>query len=127
MSNTAADPIDLGFMINEKVSLTLTRQLLDGNGDGIPAADLASLTLTLYEFVTGAIVNGRDHVSVLNATIGTVDANGVLTLDFTQADGQRKTTAITEMHVALLEWETSAGKSGKGELLWRVRRVRRVT
>ena len=50
---------------------TLGVTLQDLAGNGIPAASLSALWLTLFNDRTGAIVNGRSHINVLNTGIGT--------------------------------------------------------
>lgn len=44
----------------------------------IPAADLRSFTLTLYDVTTGDIINSRDAQNILNANNVTVSAGGVV-------------------------------------------------
>jgi len=67
-------------------TLVYTGRLLDGNGNGIPASALDSLTLTLATTATGAVVNGVDHVNILNTGRGTVDDEGNLTITLGPAD-----------------------------------------
>lgn len=63
-----------------------TGRLLDGNGDGIPAGDLDSLTLTLAVTNTGVIVNGVEKVDILNTGRGVIDAEGNLTITLLPED-----------------------------------------
>jgi hypothetical protein len=52
--------------------------LADPYGVGIPAAAVSVLTLTLVDTETGAIINGVDHIDILNVNRGALDSAGNL-------------------------------------------------
>jgi hypothetical protein len=116
--------------VAEGTTPTLGVTLQDLAGNGIPAASLSALWLTLFNDRTGAIVNGRSHINVLNTGIGTVDAQGAVRIALTAFDTPLLDSArSTEVRVALLEWEwTESGvpKAGKVELAFVVRNLAKV-
>lgn len=90
-----------------------TFQVVDEAGAGIDGAQLNSLTLTYYDLVTGAILNGRDAQNVLNTNNVTLTtgAGPVTTVtwdirpeDTVLYDGRRE----TEIHLALFQWAWAA-------------------
>lgn len=52
----------------------------------IPAADLVTLTLTLYDTATNGIINSRDAQNILNANNVTVDSDGLVTFTMQPED-----------------------------------------
>lgn len=119
------------YVIAEQTTRFLEFQLLDENDSGIPAAELQSLTLTLYDPRTGAIINSRDDMSVLNANGGTVDAQGNAVLELGPADNVivgQNAGLVQEDHVALLEWVYEAGtRQGRHLIFLRVENLAKVT
>ena len=129
------------------------RDFLDGNSasigttilgmDGSPLgpASLSSLTVTLYDRDSQAVINEREAQDVLNANGGTLTDAGVFVLELGEddmaiqgdpdrdnyfiksRDGSLRTVRPTyrEWHVALLEWETTSGETGSTEIGLRVR------
>jgi hypothetical protein len=116
--------------IPERTTPKLTATLRDQDGAPVAAASLDALSLTLFNDKTKAIVNGRNHSDVLNAGIGTINAQGVLTLAFTALDTAiLDATLATELRVALIEWDwtvSSVPKSGKHEISFVVRNLHHV-
>ncbi len=55
-----------------------TAQIVDQSGEGIPADDLASLTLSIVDTLSGAVVNGVSSTNILNTGRGSVDDRGNL-------------------------------------------------
>jgi hypothetical protein len=55
-------------------------QLLDIYGEPIPASRIVSLTLTIFDTLTGTIINDVFEVSILNVDRGTVDESGKLVI-----------------------------------------------
>lgn len=104
--------------VEEKTTFKYTATLKDEDGVVIPAADLDTLTLTLYDKAAGTIINSQNDTNVLNANNGTVHAtSGLFTMLFKPADNPMVGTPdddITEEHVVLFEWTynstTDAGK-----------------
>src|SRR5688572_24015206 len=89
--------------IPERTTPKLTATLRDQDGAPVAAASLDALSLTLFNDKTKAIVNGRNHVDILNAGIGTINAQGLLTLAFSALDTAiLDTTLATELRIALI-------------------------
>jgi hypothetical protein len=55
-------------------------QIVDATGTGIPSANLAALTLTIADTLSGEVINGCEAVNILNTDRGTVDGQGNLTI-----------------------------------------------
>lgn len=105
-----------------KATVIYTSRLLDGNGAGIPAADLDSLTMTLSVSNTGAIVNGVERVNILNTGRGVVDAEGNLTVTLLPADTDiGPAPANTQRTLSMvLDWTFNDGNSvGRHEVRMR--------
>lgn len=99
----------------ERTTGTFTTTLRDNAGVAIPAASLATLTLTLYRESDLSIINTRDGQNVLNANNVTVDSAGLLTWSIQALDRViGDDTLIQERHRALFEW-TATGVAGKWE------------
>jgi hypothetical protein len=88
--------------VTEHSTASYSCTLLDHTNQPIPGPALSSLTLTLYDRVSDAVLNGRDNQDVLNANDVTVDGNGVLTWLLQPADtAMHDSTLGSEVHVAL--------------------------
>lgn len=61
-------------------TITVQGQIVDPEGNGLAAANLTALTLTLVDTLTGLIVNGCYKANILNYGRGTVDVSGDLTI-----------------------------------------------
>lgn len=61
-------------------------QIVDVDGQGVPASLITALTLSIADVLTGAIINGVTQVNILNTGRGTVDAEGNLTITLVQGD-----------------------------------------
>lgn len=114
--------------VPEKTTARLTAVLKDEADAVVGSAALTTLTLTLYDERTGAILNLRNQQSVLNANGGAVDANGNLTMTLAVADNAIQNTDLKrEMHVALFEYTWSAGaKAGRYEIAFPVDNLTKV-
>lgn len=93
----------------------------DEDGNGIPAAAINTMVLTLYDVSSDAIINSRDGQDVLNVNNVTVDASGNLAWTMQPADNAISSETIKpnvkEHHRALFEWTYSGGeKYGKHEV-----------
>lgn len=96
--------------VRERSSGVYTAQLLDENDDGIPAATLTTLTLTLYVKDTGDIINSRDAQNVLNTNNVAVDSSGNLTWTVQPADHAVVATGRKlERHRAVFDLTWSSG------------------
>ena len=79
----------------------------------IPGSSLDTMTLTMYDEATSAIVNARDHVDVK----ANVDGNGLLTFQLTTADmAILAATKSLEQRRILLEWTWDTTKRGSWEI-----------
>lgn len=105
--------------IAKKSSAQITAQVQNEAGAGISSANLTALTLTLYvKDSAGSIINSRNKQNVLNANGVTVDTSGNLVYQMAPDDNVIINTGkLKEKHIALFEWEWSAGtKKGKHEI-----------
>lgn len=91
----------------EQTTPTYKGLVTDGQGNALPAASLATLTLSLYDIESsGTIVyiNGRHSQNVLNANNVTVDTNGNLVWSIQVADTTLQEVLVQERHYALFTW-----------------------
>ena|SRR5947209_1858018 len=114
------------FRVNEKTTARYTAQLVDETGAGIPAASLATLTLTLYDVATSGIINSRSAQNVLNVNGVTVDTSGNLVWTMDPLDNAVIGSRELEAHVALFEY-TYGSKGGKHEVSLLVANLQKVT
>ena len=112
----------------EGATLVHAATLQDEAGVAIPLASLTTVTLTIYNQRTSAIVNARDETDIKNAGPGAVSAGGVLTLTLTPADMAIVDAALPrEPRVALIAWTYASGaKAGHGEIIFDVLNLVRV-
>ena len=115
--------------IMEKTTVKITATVEDENGNGIAAAGLDTLTLTLYSLEDDTIINSRDAQDVLNANGVTLGGGGNLVWTVTPADTIiADTTLKAERHRAVFEWTyASAAKNGKHVIDMRVINLVKVT
>lgn len=113
--------MDSQHTVGERVSSVLTATIKDNTGTPIPGASLETLTVTLYEVLTGSIINGRNDTNILGANGGSVSVGGVLTWNMDAADNQilsaTSPPVTDERHVALIEFTFNGGRRGKHEAL----------
>lgn len=101
------------FNINQLSSFRVTAILEDETGTPIAAASLTTLTLTLYDRVTNAIINSRSAQNILDANGVTVDSSGNLVWTGTPSDAPILNSARnSEQHIALFHYTWSAGAKG---------------
>lgn len=85
-------------------------QLLDGAGNGIPAAALNTLTLTICDTSTQQIINGCQDANILNTGRGTVDALGNVQVQFLAADTALEASSDAyEYRSLVLRWTFNSG------------------
>jgi hypothetical protein len=115
--------IDIGE-ITERTTPLITFQFLDHAGAGFKPT---TLTLTIYDEETAAIVNSRTQTVALDTLI-TVDVNGNAEWIPASADTQiLNADGLDEIHIALLEWTWAVGaKHGKIELEHKVKNLAKV-
>jgi hypothetical protein len=92
-----------------------TGTLLDAAGVAIPLANINSVTLTLTNAATGAVVNSRNSQNVLNSNNVTIHAtSGALTWLIQPGDTELvDSSAAYEEHIAELTWVYETTKVGK--------------
>lgn len=115
------------FEIDEAESGRYSATITGNDGmTPIPAADLLTLTLTLYVIMadgTDQVI--RNQQDVLNVNNVTVDAAGRLVWIVQPADTALVEAIPFESHLALFEWTWAEG-AGKHLTILRVRNLRRV-
>lgn len=86
--------------------------LVDENDAAILLADLATLTLKLYDVSTDGIINSRNAQNVLNANNVTVSSGGAVVWSIQHADNViagSPDRGTYETHIALFEWTWYGG------------------
>ena len=61
------------YWVNEKITARYTADIQDHEENAIAGSSLTTLTLTLYDKVTGTVINSRDNQDVLNTNGVSVD------------------------------------------------------
>jgi hypothetical protein len=88
----------------------------------IPAASLSSLTLTLIDDATGAVINSRSGQNVLNVNGVTVDSSGNLAWAMSPADNPIVAATLphgrAELHLATFAWTWAGGAKGGSHSIW---------
>ena len=101
--------------VAEGTSCVLSFVVQDEDGVALADTDLTTLTVTLYNKATGAIINSRTDVDILNDNNGTVDGSGNGTWKALPADNPILATGRSrEEHVAYFEWTWNAGADAGG-------------
>ncbi len=113
--------------IPERTTQRITFTVQDESAVAIPGANLTTLTVTLYDQDTEAIINSVDDRDILNTGGGTVDSsgNGVWTMD--PADNQIVGAKDIEFHIALFEWTYGATGQGRQTVKLEVVNLVKVT
>ena len=97
-------------VLSERSSARYTAILKDEAGVVIPAANINTLTLTLFNLKDESIINSRSSQNVLNVNNVTIDSNGLLTWSIQGLDNPIvDNTQAFETHRALFEmvWDSS--------------------
>lgn len=109
----------------------MTMTLLDEIGTAVPLAAINAATLTLYarDETSQPIINGVDHVDILNTGRATIHAtSGLLTLTPESADNSIQNSANDlEWHRFLIEITYSTTKKLKYEIDAPVRNLHKVS
>ena len=123
MSSRLSRRVQLPDRAGEGKTYTISGSFIGDLGDVPPLSALSSLTLTLWDDASRAILNNVDRVNILNTGRGTVDVNGYLICTLVGADNAvLDPQCIEELHVAFFEWTYSGGdKSGGIEVAYYVR------
>ena len=114
-------------VVNELTSAQYTAQLVDEAGVNVPLIAIVSLTGTLYDELTGTIINGRDGQDILNAHDVVVSSTGFITWSVQPADNAIINDNLdTEVHTMLFQGVYSGAKELKHEFSWRVVNMEKV-
>jgi len=89
--------------------------------DVIALADMTSMVMTLYNDATEELINSRDHVDVLNANGGTLDAtSGAFEMAFEAEDMTVVNADVANGEAdpvyALFQWELTNGQKGSHQV-----------
>jgi hypothetical protein len=119
--------VTFGTPINELNSWSFTADLSKDDGTALGPSALTTLTLTLYDVTTNAIINAVDHVDIKNTGRATLDALGHLVVSLTSADNPIVGTGAKEKHKALIigTWNAGAGYLSQ-EIIFTVVNVNKV-
>lgn len=119
--------------MKEGTGAKYTATLQDADDVVIPLGNLTTITLTLYDFATGTIINSREDVDVKNANDVTIHAtSGLLTWLIQEEDNLIVTPAnypegSEEKHIALFEFVyVGDGTPGKHEAILMVENLKKV-
>jgi hypothetical protein len=117
--------------INEGSTGKITGTIVDASEAGVAGDELTSATYTLYDYVTGAIINGRENIDVLNANGATISSSpgteGYFVIPLSAADNViLNSSRPSEEHVALLKF-TAPGVAGSSEIKFAVRNVKKIS
>jgi hypothetical protein len=108
-------------VVPEGTSARLTAVFRDDAGDPIGLSRFETLTLTLYDRASEAVINGHDKQDVLNANGGVLDEAGLVVMDLGVSDNVILNAEVkAEQHVALFEYQYDSGRRGKSELAFLV-------
>lgn len=124
LRNSSGDAV----YIDPGEAAVITATLTDATGANLDTASILSLTLTLYNKSTSAIINSRNATNILNTGIGTLADNGdgdaLMTIYLTGADNPNVGTAVgsLEEHIALVTWTWSDAQATTqtGKQRWRI-------
>lgn len=113
--------------VPEQVSVRITGVIKDEAGNGVPGANLTTLTLTLYDSSTESIINSRNDSDINGVNGGSVDASGNLVMKLSPADNALIGTGDSEKHIALIEWTYNSGAdTGRAEVIFTVANLKRA-
>lgn len=116
--------------VNEESTAIYSAQLVDELGANIALASIATITLTLYDEYSGAIINGRNGQDIKNANNVTISSTGAVSWTLQPADNTVVHDSFdTETHVALFQGTYGSGglKSLKHEFRFRVVNLEKVS
>jgi hydrogenase maturation factor len=116
-------------VLAEANSWQFTGVLRDDEEAAIPLSGVGTLTLTLYDKATAAVINSVTNVDIKNTGRGTIHAtSGALAIHFLPEDTPITVSTLTEeTHVALIKGTYNGGADKLNfEIVHRVRNVRNV-
>ncbi len=117
--------------IKEKETLKLAFSIINEDGTPVALVDLLSLTATVWNKDSGAIINSRSAVSIKNTNGGVYDAtSGIGYWLMVPADATVQSTVpyeAEELHVVLFQYTYNVSRRGSQEFYVYVERVRFLT
>lgn len=120
------------FSVSEGQSCDFVLTPTDPDGAAIDANDLLTLTLTLYDDESDAVINSREDQDILDANGGTIEEDLTVTVRLDGDDnvivGSASEDEI-ERHVARFEYTYNDGeqtRTGKAERVFGVKKLASV-
>jgi len=111
-------------VVDQGESCTIVAELKLGDD---AQTSVSTLKLTLYNETTNAVINSRNAQNVNGANGGSIDADGILTMNLDAADNPIVDSTLgvgdLENHVARFTWTWTGGRTGIQELRFRVRKL----
>jgi len=112
--------------IPEESTAIVRAVVTDANGSPLTALD--SLTVSLFDRLTGVVINGRNKQSLLNANGGVFDT---VTSELTWTMAPKDNIIVEqrnemEEHLAQIEFTYASGALGRYEIVLRVRNLARL-
>ena len=101
------DSAGLAVVVQEGESCNITTTFQDLTGTAIIKANIITLTVTLFDWVTSAAINSRNAQNVLDANNGTVVSDGTLTLRLGPLDNiivGSPASGTKEIHCCVFKW-----------------------
>ncbi len=105
--------------IEEGTTMSITGTFYDESDAAIALSAISAFTFTLYDVISREIINSRNAVNVLNASIGVVTSSGVFTLRLTVDDAiivGCKGDDVVEAHRAQLKWTWNDGTADRTDM-----------
>jgi len=107
----------LDLPVCEKTTAQITLPLTDEADQPLAPGLVDTVTLTLYDRDTEAIINARNASDIKNANGGTVGTTGLTLVLGTADNALLDATKNREVHIALIKWTWSgSAKTGVKEL-----------
>jgi hypothetical protein len=117
----------MAYTVAELTSAKYTGTLTDESGAAVSGSALTAATLTLFDDVTGTVINSRNAQNVLNANGVTIDNFGALTWVMAPADNTIVKSGLSvERHRAVFTFTWGAGKQLVHEVVIAVTNIRMV-
>lgn len=113
--------------VRENSSSVINFVLKQADESPLPKASLLTLKLKLYNVATGAVINSRDNVDILDVNGGTVNADGTGTLSLAAADNPVNDASLApghvEEHAAVIKFTATSNVAGSGVHTFTVEKI----